>query len=190
LLDLPGGRHCAVASQLSLHLSKAGSRAMPCPLATAVGRQKVSLWLASSRDGQWHSWRRRCPATLSGRVTVSTLMPCTLYLVSVLMGLVSSNHREERYCRFCSSNLPDWRNTLSAGVTDMQQVPPVMTVLHSGQVYVIPVQPGPHGLEQFQENIRKIFGYDQQVEINLSFGCTVPGSGESLDPAVVGLGTP
>lgn len=56
-----------------------------------------------------------------------------------------------------------------------------MTVMHRGQVYVIPVQPGPNGLQQFQENIRNIFGYDQEVEINLSFGCTVPGSaGEML----------
>ena len=83
--------------------------------------------------------------------------------------------REEKFCRFCSAQLPDWRRTFQPPAE--APADPVMTVIHKGQIHVLQVSTGPEGLREFQARIRGIFGYDDTVAINLSFGCTVPGSG-------------
>jgi hypothetical protein len=54
--------------------------------------------------------------------------------------------REERYCRFCEAELPDWRDA-SAG---LPMARPVMIVMHQGVSHQVSVSPGADGAASFQ----------------------------------------
>ncbi|PRW20960.1 26S proteasome regulatory subunit [Chlorella sorokiniana] len=76
--------------------------------------------------------------------------------------LQQAGKQEERTCRFCFQELPDWR-------TAHEQLPkatPVMTVVYNNQTHSILVQPGPEGEAHFIQ---------ESAELSLSFGCRLPG---------------
>lgn len=79
---------------------------------------------------------------------------------------------EETKCRFCKTSLPDWREA-HVGLPKAQ---PVMTVVHQNVVHQVVVKPGENGQRKFQEDIRRIFGLQEDDTIQLTFGCKVPGS--------------
>lgn len=82
---------------------------------------------------------------------------------------------EERQCRFCKVELPDWRDAHA----NMPKATPIMTVVHNGVTHQVTVEPGPNGQERFQATIRKIFNLGESDAIQLTFGCRVPGAGEN-----------
>lgn len=57
-----------------------------------------------------------------------------------------------------------------------------MTVVHNGVNHQVAVQPGPHGRDAFQAEIRRIFSLADNDSIQLTFGCKVPGTGEFDSP--------
>jgi len=83
---------------------------------------------------------------------------------------------EERFCRFCKTELPDWRDAHS----QLPKASPIMTVVHNGVTHQVTVEPGPDGRERFQAEIRHIFNLGENDAIQLTFGCRIPGTGEQL----------
>ncbi len=87
-------------------------------------------------------------------------------------------HREERFCRFCSTELPDWKGTLTP--CNMQPADPVMVVTLGNEVHRIKVRPGPEGMREFEGKIRTLFNISNDVEFEVTFRCKAP-----LDDGVV-----
>lgn len=83
---------------------------------------------------------------------------------------------EERFCRFCNAELPDWRDVH----VGFPKATPVMTVVHNGVTHQVRVDSGPGGRERFQSMIRKIFNLGEEDAIQLTFGCRVPGAGRVM----------
>jgi hypothetical protein len=90
--------------------------------------------------------------------------------------LQKAGSKEERHCRFCKTELPDWRDTHSS----LPKSNPIMTVIHQGQTYQVQVKPGEAGKVEFDRTIREIFGLNDGDDIQLTFGCKVPGSSAEL----------
>jgi hypothetical protein len=80
------------------------------------------------------------------------------------------NRSEERFCRFCRSELPDWREVHAS----LPKATPVMSVVHNGSMHQVSVEQGTGGQEQFRAKIREIFGLADDDAIHLTFGCKVP----------------
>lgn len=90
--------------------------------------------------------------------------------------LQQAGKREEMHCRFCLTELPDWRDTHSS----LPKSNPIMTVIHLGQTYQVQVKGGEAGKAEFDRSIRDIFGLNGGDDIQLTFGCKVPGSSTEL----------
>jgi len=87
--------------------------------------------------------------------------------------LQQAGKTEERKCRFCQEDLPDWKQTHHG----LPKATPIMTVVHDGITHQVAVEPGEMGQVKFQADIRRIFGLEETDAIQLTFGCRVPGSG-------------
>eukprot|EP00775_Hariotina_reticulata_P001561 gene1561-1901_t len=92
--------------------------------------------------------------------------------------LQSAGTRREKYCDFCNSELPDWKAILtpSPGAT----APAVMNVNFDNKTYSFQVAPGVDGYRQFTEAIRKAFHLPDDSELNITFTCDEPSSGNLL----------
>jgi hypothetical protein len=86
--------------------------------------------------------------------------------------------REERKCRFCGHQYPDWRSILTPA--EINPITPVMAVSVHGQVHKIKVHPGPDGKEEFKRQLRELLGYDDSEDFDVIFECKTPHSGEDL----------
>ena len=86
--------------------------------------------------------------------------------------------RREKYCDFCSCQLPDWKSILTpcggAGA------PAVMNVNFDNKTYSFQVSPGADGYKQFTEAIRKAFHLPDDSELNITFTCDEPSSGGTM----------
>ncbi|GLI64890.1 hypothetical protein VaNZ11_008281 [Volvox africanus] len=96
--------------------------------------------------------------------------------------LQQAGRLEETNCRFCQSNLADWKASLTPEnlKPDVQRVQPIMVVYFEGQIHRIPVKQGPEGLKEFTHRIRELFRLPDDVDISLTFGCKEPLSGQHL----------
>ncbi|EFJ46303.1 hypothetical protein VOLCADRAFT_46480, partial [Volvox carteri f. nagariensis] len=96
--------------------------------------------------------------------------------------LQQAGRLEETNCRFCQSNLADWKASLTPEnlKPDVQRVQPIMVVYFEGQIHRIPVKQGPDGLKEFTHRIRELFRLPDDVDISLTFGCKEPLSGQHL----------
>lgn len=65
-----------------------------------------------------------------------------------------AGREEERACRFCRAELPDWRSAHAA----MPKSVPVFTIVYEGVTHTLPVHPGPEGQQQFLDAIRWVGG--------------------------------
>eukprot|EP00890_Picochlorum_soloecismus_P005840 jgi/Picsp_1/6257/NSC_03611-R1_protein len=90
--------------------------------------------------------------------------------------LQQAGKAEERKCRFCQEDLPDWKQTHHG----LPKATPIMTVVHDGITHQVAVEPGDKGQVKFQADIRRIFGLEETDAIQLTFGCRVPGSGQEV----------
>jgi hypothetical protein len=78
--------------------------------------------------------------------------------------LHSAGTAEETRCRFCNSQLPDWKLTLAGGSSLEAQVP-VVAVLFAGCEWRLRVAPTPEGRLRFERQIELITGlaFKEQV---------------------------
>lgn len=83
---------------------------------------------------------------------------------------------EEKKCRFCGEVLPDWREAHG----HLPKAQPVMTVVHDNVMHQVVVEPGEYGQRKFQEDIRRIFGLQDDDAIQLTFGCRIPECGQEV----------
>ncbi|GLI60308.1 hypothetical protein VaNZ11_002424 [Volvox africanus] len=91
--------------------------------------------------------------------------------------LQSAGREEERYCRFCKLELPDWRDILTPKVP---AAPPVMAIVYDGKVVRLQVKPGREGQLEFQRHVRRAFNLGDDVELDCVFDCRAPGTGEKI----------
>ena len=62
---------------------------------------------------------------------------------------------EERECRFCERELPDWRQASAA----LPIATPTMVVHHEGRSFSLCVAPGAAGRAEFERQIREVRGW-------------------------------
>lgn len=96
--------------------------------------------------------------------------------------LQQAGRPEETNCRFCHSNLADWKASLTPEnlKPEVQRVQPIMVVYFEGEIHRIPVKQGSDGLKEFTNRIRELFRLPEDVDISLTFGCKEPMSGQHL----------
>ncbi|WIA44088.1 hypothetical protein OEZ86_010441 [Tetradesmus obliquus] len=92
--------------------------------------------------------------------------------------LQSAGTRREKFCDFCSCELPDWKSVLTP--TPAPTAPAVMNVNFDNKTYSFQVLPGADGYRQFTEAIRKAFHLPDDSELNITFTCDEPSSAGSL----------
>jgi hypothetical protein len=73
---------------------------------------------------------------------------------------------EERLCRFCKHELPDWKSVLSGPA--LPPADPVMVVTLGDVVHKIRVRPGEEGQRNFQRDIRRLFNIPDGVDFEVS----------------------
>ena len=86
--------------------------------------------------------------------------------------LQNAGKRDEFFCRLCSERLPDWRDSFA----HLPRSTPIMTIVHQGRSYQIPVEQGTDGRAKFEAEIRRIFQLSPLDQISLCFGCKLPGT--------------
>ncbi|KXZ53526.1 hypothetical protein GPECTOR_7g976 [Gonium pectorale] len=91
--------------------------------------------------------------------------------------LQSAGSKKETHCEFCQSELPEWKETLTPSCGC--QAPAVMNVCFGGRTYSFEVQPGPDGYRRFTNAIRAAFALPEDSELNITFTCDEPNSGET-----------
>jgi hypothetical protein len=74
--------------------------------------------------------------------------------------------REEKFCRFCFAELPDWKAALSPASPLPDD--PIMVVTLGDEVHRICVKPGAAGMAEFKTKIRKLFNISEDVDFDVS----------------------
>jgi hypothetical protein len=90
--------------------------------------------------------------------------------------------RRETHCEFCDCRLPDWKRTLTP--SGGANAPAVMNVNFDGRTYSFEVKPGVQGYKDFTEAIRKAFSLPEDSELNITFTCDEPSSGDGPTESV------
>ncbi|KAI8474321.1 MAG: hypothetical protein J3K34DRAFT_366279 [Monoraphidium minutum] len=93
--------------------------------------------------------------------------------------LHSAGRDEERVCRFCHTELRDWKPVMTE-VAGAKVVTPYMRVSFNGKTYKVRVQPGPEGAAEFERQIRGLLQLPDTVEFDVIFHCRAPGTGDKL----------
>ncbi|EFJ49279.1 hypothetical protein VOLCADRAFT_59577 [Volvox carteri f. nagariensis] len=78
--------------------------------------------------------------------------------------------------RLSREEYPPWTTSITPVhlQPNTAQVQPWMAVICGDEVVNIAVRPGPQGLEEFQETIRRLFGFTQDCDIEVTFQCRTP----------------
>lgn len=125
-----------------------------------------------------------CWICLDGSATNEMLVaPCSCPRVAhpsclARWQLQSAGKSEELHCRFCNKHLPDWRHVMTP--QNSKQVTPYMRVSYGGKNYKLKVNPGPDGLQQFENEVRKLLKLPTGQDFEVIFHCRAPGSGDVL----------
>ncbi|KIZ07041.1 hypothetical protein MNEG_0912 [Monoraphidium neglectum] len=93
--------------------------------------------------------------------------------------LHSAGRDEERVCRFCHTELRDWKPVMTQA-TGAKVVTPYMRVSFGGKTYKVQVQPGPEGAAAFERQIRSLLQLPEGLEFDVIFHCRAPGTGDKL----------
>lgn len=93
--------------------------------------------------------------------------------------LHSAGREEERVCRFCHTELRDWKPVMTQA-TGAKVVTPYMRVSFGGKTYKVQVQPGPEGAAAFERQIRSLLQLPEGLEFDVIFHCRAPGTGDKL----------
>jgi hypothetical protein len=94
---------------------------------------------------------------------------------------------EERVCRFCHTELRDWKPVMTEAA-GAKVVTPYMRVSFNGKTYKVQVQPGPEGAAAFEKQIRSLLQLPEGLEFDVIFHCRAPGTGEAQRGAGRGTG--
>ncbi|PNH08895.1 hypothetical protein TSOC_004537 [Tetrabaena socialis] len=106
--------------------------------------------------------------------------------------LHSAGKREEKLCRFCGADLPDWRAVppsgcgasgaaASAAAPAAADAPPAyMRISYNGRSHKIRVRPGPDGTRQFIEDCRKLLRIPAHLDFDVVFHCKEPATQSDL----------
>ena len=89
------------------------------------------------------------------------------------------NRSEERVCRFCHTELRDWKPVMTRAA-GAKVVTPYMRVSFNGRTYKVQVQPGPEGAAAFERQIRSLLQLPEGLEFDVIFHCRAPGTGDKL----------
>lgn len=92
--------------------------------------------------------------------------------------LHSAGKPEERVCRFCEQQLPDWKPSLTP--QNVKPVTPYMRVSFNGKTYKVPVKPGSDGAKEFEDEIRNLLRLPDGQEFDVIFHCKAPVTGDKL----------
>ncbi|GAX75824.1 hypothetical protein CEUSTIGMA_g3267.t1 [Chlamydomonas eustigma] len=86
--------------------------------------------------------------------------------------LQQAGKSEEKFCRFCFAELPDWKSTL----TPSSPLPddPIMVVTLGDEVHRISVKPGAAGMAEFKTKIRRLFNISEDIDFDVTFRCKAP----------------
>eukprot|EP00877_Chromochloris_zofingiensis_P003002 jgi/Chrzof1/12702/Cz07g04170.t1 len=93
--------------------------------------------------------------------------------------LHSAGKSEERLCRFCNSELQDWRPVMTQ-TTGSKLVTPYMRVSFNGRTHKVQVKPGVEGAKEFEYEIRRLLQLPDDQEFDVIFHCRAPGTGDKL----------
>lgn len=87
--------------------------------------------------------------------------------------LHSAGKSEEHKCRFCDSELPDWRPSILGDNEEQGNAPkPLMAKLvFNNQIHVIPILPGPEGKAAFKKQVNELFGLGLNSRYEVTFEC-------------------
>ena len=110
----------------------------------------------------------------AGRLAVKLAFSVPLKAPSCLHSRARS---EERHCRFCNQELPDWRPALTPSA--LQPKPSVMSVRYKGVTHRIQYTPGPDGLEHFLSSLQRV-GIKVASASQVTFLCRSPDTGEEM----------
>eukprot|EP00798_Chlamydomonas_sp_ICE-L_P001297 gene1297-32646_t len=104
--------------------------------------------------------------------------------------LQQAGRTEEKYCRFCAQELPDWKSTFLGNgehhggiigngqhVVPAEVVDPVMVVTLGDKVHRIKVKLGEEGRKEFQLKVRALFNIPDGVDFEVTFRCKAPATG-------------
>eukprot|EP00798_Chlamydomonas_sp_ICE-L_P026130 gene26130-11848_t len=86
--------------------------------------------------------------------------------------LQQAGRNEEKFCRLCHKELPDWKTTFQTAKGP--EADPVMVVTLDNQVHRIKVKPGEDGQKEFQSKIRHLFKIPPGVVFEITFRCKAP----------------
>lgn len=93
--------------------------------------------------------------------------------------LQSAGRPEERRCRFCSKQLPDWKASMTPKDSE-PSVTPRVTVKHNGKKYKIHVQPGEAGAKAFEADVRRLLQLPEDQSLDFNFEIKAPITGDSV----------
>lgn len=89
---------------------------------------------------------------------------------------------EERYCRFCNERLRNWNEAFVS--PDLKpyydQAMPSMAVKLGDQTVRLYVLPGEEGRKLFLQQIRDMYHIDDDVDFDVTFGCSDPANDNRL----------
>lgn len=100
--------------------------------------------------------------------------------------LQSAGRKEERQCRFCRAELPDWRAVFGtpASPSAAAGADPIMSITHAGSTYWLQVKLGEGGVEAFKDDVRRLLGLSEEQAFDITFECRLPsaaGDGSKLE---------
>lgn len=141
------------------------TRSAPCP--RGVDQDDV-CWICLDPAGPFGQLERPCACPRS--VHAMCLARWQLH---------SAGRDEERTCRFCHTELRDWKPVMTEA-TGAKVVTPYMRVSFNGKTYKVQVQPGPEGAAAFERQIRSLLQLPEGLEFDVIFHCRAPGTGDKL----------
>lgn len=101
--------------------------------------------------------------------------------------LQQAGKAEERTCRFCKTQLGDWREEINALTNSMGQeatassrYKPIMAVVFQGKTVKVPVSAGPDGVAEFKKTVCKLFNLPEGTDFEVTFECKSPVFGDKL----------
>lgn len=91
--------------------------------------------------------------------------------------LYSAGKIEEKSCRFCSHQLPDWRPILTP--KNLAPAVPVLSIYYNGACHKLKVKVGPEGLNTFIKRLEELTGTSVS-DVNFTFRCRCPDTGREI----------
>ena len=97
--------------------------------------------------------------------------------------LQQAGKSEEKKCRFCYCELPDWRKNLTLQ-PGLESVVPKMGINFNGITHLVDVEPGEAGKEKFIAEVRNVLNMKPEQQFDVVFECRLPAriaSGNRVD---------